>query len=324
MTIADFKRIARLLKRVYAKLEDEAFEAGINPDSPEFEKLQDIARTRILNQMGFTLEQYQAAKQEVLDIQAKKRAEKQEKDIDTIVSKVPVVEGPRGEKGDQGVPGERGSKGDRGEKGKSIVGPKGEKGDKGEPGEKGDRGERGAVDEATLGYLEERIENIPKPEPVDMQEIEDWSRNLFAELFEHNINTLGMPDFRKLAMGLQAQVDMKIEGVGVNKITVSDTEPENPVSGDLWIDTDAYTYRAVTTTDTITADDYLLDCSGTFTITLPTAVGFGGEYIIKNSSNGIITLDTTSSETIDSLAFVLVNQYDSIVVRSNSTDWIII
>ena len=85
-----------------------------------------------------------------------------------------------------------------------------------------------------------------------------------------------------------------------------------------------FSYKAVTSTYTITADDNLLDCSGTFTITLPTAVGFTGEYIIKNSSNGIITLNTTSSQTIDSLAFVIVNQYDSIVVRSNSTDWIIV
>jgi len=68
----------------------------------------------------------------------------------------------------------------------------------------------------------------------------------------------------------------------------------------------------------------MLDCNGTFTITLPTAVGFTGEYIIKNSSSGIITLDTTSSQTIDSLAFVLVNQYDSIVVRSNANNWIIV
>ena len=59
-------------------------------------------------------------------------------------------------------------------------------------------------------------------------------------------------------------------------------------------------YVAKTATYTIAQKDYFIDCSGTFTVTLPTAVGFKGKiYIVKNSGDGSITLATTSSQTID-------------------------
>lgn len=60
-------------------------------------------------------------------------------------------------------------------------------------------------------------------------------------------------------------------------------------------------YVAKTTTYTITTTDFFIDCtSGSFTVTLPTAVGVSGQmYVIKNSGGGTITLATTSSQTID-------------------------
>ena len=44
-------------------------------------------------------------------------------------------------------------------------------------------------------------------------------------------------------------------------------------------------YTAQTTTYNILRNDYTINCtSGTFTVTLPTAVGFAGQtYVIKNS-----------------------------------------
>ncbi len=85
-----------------------------------------------------------------------------------------------------------------------------------------------------------------------------------------------------------------------------------------------FSYKAVTSTYTITADDNLLDCSGTFTITLPTAVGFTGEYIIKNSSNGIITIDGNGSETIDGNTTVDIVTPHSLTFRSDGTNFIIV
>jgi len=86
-------------------------------------------------------------------------------------------------------------------------------------------------------------------------------------------------------------------------------------------------YSAKTTTYTITNSDNTIDCtSGTFTVTLPTAVGFAGrKYIIKNSGSGTITLATTSSQTIDGATTKTMNvQYSCITVQSTGANWIII
>ncbi len=85
-------------------------------------------------------------------------------------------------------------------------------------------------------------------------------------------------------------------------------------------------YTAQTATYAILTSDGIVDCDGTFTITLPTAVGVAGKYYeLKNSGTGVITVDTTSAETIDGGATaVLTTQYESITVASTGTNWIII
>lgn len=86
-------------------------------------------------------------------------------------------------------------------------------------------------------------------------------------------------------------------------------------------------YVSVTGTYAILTSDLIINCtSGTFTATLPTAVGATGQrYYVKNSGTGIITLATTSSQTIDGqLTQLLELQYVSIEVASNGTGWIII
>ena len=82
-----------------------------------------------------------------------------------------------------------------------------------------------------------------------------------------------------------------------------------------------------TSTYTIDNEDCVVNCtSGTFTVTLPTAVGLEGQYfIIKNSGTGVITIDGDGSETIDgSLTFILSTRYESITVISNGLNWNII
>jgi len=82
------------------------------------------------------------------------------------------------------------------------------------------------------------------------------------------------------------------------------------------------------------ADDYTpteLDnvinvTSGTFTITLPTAVGIAGRmYTIKNSGAGTVTIDGSGAETIDGAATVALSvQWTSKTVVSTGTNWITI
>ena len=87
-----------------------------------------------------------------------------------------------------------------------------------------------------------------------------------------------------------------------------------------------HAYAAKTTAYTVTTADKIVNAtSGTFTITLPTAVGITGqEFVIKNSGSGVVTVDGNSTETIDGATTVDLNQYDSITVVSDGANWIVI
>ena len=72
--------------------------------------------------------------------------------------------------------------------------------------------------------------------------------------------------------------------------------------------------------------DYVIDAtSGTFTVTLPTSVGITNKlYIIKNSGAGVVSVATTSSQTIDGSATPRnLPQYGSLSIQSDGSNWII-
>ena len=86
-------------------------------------------------------------------------------------------------------------------------------------------------------------------------------------------------------------------------------------------------YLGVSANYTIKSSDYLINVtSGVVTTTLPTAVGCTGKhYIIKNTGVSVVTVATTSSQTIDGAATVslgVVNKYVHVV--STGANWIII
>lgn len=95
--------------------------------------------------------------------------------------------------------------------------------------------------------------------------------------------------------------------------------PAKPRTG-LNIVTKTATYTA--TTD----DDVILCTSGTFTVTLYTAVGNAGKRIeIKNTGSGQITIDADGSETIDGAATLgPFDQYFSYSLVSDGANWIIV
>ncbi len=88
-------------------------------------------------------------------------------------------------------------------------------------------------------------------------------------------------------------------------------------------------YVAKTGTYTITATDHTIECtSGTFTVTLPTAVGITGrEYFVTNSGSGTITLGTTSSQTFVNQSgtptTLSIAQFGGYKVISNNAAWIV-
>lgn len=85
-----------------------------------------------------------------------------------------------------------------------------------------------------------------------------------------------------------------------------------------------YAYVAKTALYTATTTDLVIDCtSGTFTVTLPTAVGIAGRvYIIKNSGVGTITMAGTSAQTFDGVTSPTLATKVAAQYQSDGANWI--
>lgn len=114
-----------------------------------------------------------------------------------------------------------------------------------------------------------------------------------------------------------------LAGTGTRTVVASSTGvlstqtiPTNPT----------FTVTTVTTTGAVTSGITRVNSSGTTTQTLPTAVGITGQqFIIKNINTGVVTIATTSAQTIDGAATQsLLTQYSSLTIVSNGTNWDII
>ena len=81
----------------------------------------------------------------------------------------------------------------------------------------------------------------------------------------------------------------------------------------------------INSTYTVDTNDYLIDITGnTITVTLPTAVGVNGKnYVIKNRGTDVVTVETTSSQTIDGASTKSLNNNDGIEIISDGSNWII-
>lgn len=92
----------------------------------------------------------------------------------------------------------------------------------------------------------------------------------------------------------------------------------------------SYAQSTKTANYTITGtDDFIWAdaSSGAITITLPTAVGVTKTFTIKRINSGAnnVTVGTTSSQTIDGATTkVLAQQWESITLMSNNTNWYIV
>ena len=81
-------------------------------------------------------------------------------------------------------------------------------------------------------------------------------------------------------------------------------------------------FTPVTTTYTALSTDDIIQCNGTFTVSLPTASGISGRiYHIKNVGTGTITIDPDGTETIDGELTQTLNAWESISIYSGGTNW---
>ena len=89
-------------------------------------------------------------------------------------------------------------------------------------------------------------------------------------------------------------------------------------------------YVAKTGTYTATSNDYTINCtSGTFTVTLPTAVSKAGQiYVVTNSGAGTITIATTSSQTFANVTAtpttLTMATVGSRTVQSDGANWLLL
>jgi hypothetical protein len=98
------------------------------------------------------------------------------------------------------------------------------------------------------------------------------------------------------------------------------------------IDDNGHVYDPVIQTKTanytiVGTDDIVICTSGTFTVTLPTAVGRAGkQFKVKNSGSGVITMASTSAQTIDGAAAgsTQLFQFDSLTFESDGANWVIV
>jgi len=87
-----------------------------------------------------------------------------------------------------------------------------------------------------------------------------------------------------------------------------------------------FEYTAVTSATILNHQHYFVSASGAspYAITLPTAVGIAGRsYVIKSNMNAgvTLTLNTTSSQTIDDVASKTLARYEAVQVISDGQNW---
>ena len=83
--------------------------------------------------------------------------------------------------------------------------------------------------------------------------------------------------------------------------------------------------KAVSTTYTLLATDQgkVLNCTGTFTLTLLTAATAGSQFVVMfvNTGTGIITVDGAGAETISGVASFDLYPLDSLIITSDGSNW---
>jgi len=149
----------------------------------------------------------------------------------------------------------------------------------------------------------------------------DGTKSYFSGIGNTAESGYGTPNEWFIADGANIRFDITSAGlVGIATAAPTSTLYVNGSFG--------ASYVAKTSAYTLTASDFTVNCtSGTFALTLPTAVGCAGRlYALNNVGAGIITINTTSAQTIDGNASgtLTMATNKNYVVQSDGANWIII
>lgn len=182
--------------------------------------------------------------------------------------------------------------------------------------------------------LSSRVDALEETEP---QEVKDWTdtiEKLRKELM-NRINQIGGGSMnRKITFGgvdyLTKYTDINYKAGSNVTFTVSTNDTTKMVdvtiaatggsgSGIVRLIT---SISGNTNAGAASTTDYVYLVSGTTTLTLPTAVGNTNLYTVKNVGVGTVTINTTSAQTIDgSATIVMPIQYTSVDLVSDTANW---
>jgi hypothetical protein len=89
--------------------------------------------------------------------------------------------------------------------------------------------------------------------------------------------------------------------MGASTIGAVVAAPVGKKHGDMrfreFVDVSTVDVTAITAATTLTSDNDMVICDGTFTVTMPNIVTTGEEFIISNVGTGTITVDGNGSDT---------------------------
>lgn len=208
-----------------------------------------------------------------------------ESQIDAFKKKMASFAAKEGKQGKDGKDGERGPKG--------LVGPQGAKG---EPGPKGEKGEKGKDGETRI--------------------LHDGGGNA-----NRNIAIGGNGSVLSRYTDINLKPGSNVTITYANNNTTKYTDVTIAATGGGGTTRSINNISTSQTAGDTAGTDYVYLCTGTLTLTLPTAVGNENLYTVKNVGTGVVTIDTTGGETIDGNltwirrgCFLLVQILESLVV----------
>lgn len=128
-------------------------------------------------------------------------------------------------------------------------------------------------------------------------------------------------DYTSVTLDVNGSVVNPYYGDGWYKLIIKDALGATEYTWDqVYLQSNAYTVVQKTADYTVTPDDDVILCNGTFTVSLASVATFEHPVIIKSIGTGTITIDPYGSETIDGSTTVsIVNQYDAVTLFPDTT-----
>ena len=158
--------------------------------------------------------------------------------------------------------------------------------------------------------IDTAIEYINKDGLVDWVPFSDSSSSIFG-------------NYLPLSGGTVYGPTSFTSGLTSNTLNVSGLTQTSGVTS-----TGGITFKQVTINSSYTAttSDYMIDVSGgTFSVTLPSAVGIQGRLlVVKNNGGGAVTVQPVLGQNIDDKPFVILGETNTIQLASNGSNWVAI